>query len=476
MARDNHPQQRSKKASIQRLCKIVLACLSQAAILLLAFRSAHSTGEFLVLGLGPALLLDRYVFRWLPWSYPLTFLKELALRATYVGLGGIGYSLALAGIIRVEEAFSLGIALSLAAFLFECFFCLATKALRPVLRWCSVGFVRQLEFSIFNVRSVLPSSGRSAPPSYQSMLARPRRPAAWTPLPHLLFLCPAIVYALPLFALHMPRSIPDRTPAALGLPFEDVRFKTCDGLQLGGWLVPHEHARGSILFCHGHGKNRGQVLGFLHMLHDLRLNVLAFDFRGHGDSPGHTETFGQREIHDLVAAEGYIRQRFPTRPIFLVGISYGAAVALQALPELLHVRAAWSEGCFSRFRSVIEHKFCWLPSFLRRPVVTSYKVLAWLDCGFWEHEINPMRRIAHTHVPIYFCHGMEDELIPFADGQALYEAYTGPKWHYWVENASHDSVRQRAPTEYWRRLCAFFEAMLAETDKQESDEETRRTG
>ena len=100
-----------------------------------------------------------------------------------------------------------------------------------------------------------------------------------------------------------------------------------------------------------------------------------------------------------------------------MGVSYGAVVALQALPELPYVRAVWSEGCFSRFRSVIDHKACWLPSFLRRPVVTSYKVLAWLDCGFWEDEINPIRRIKHTHVPIYFCHGREDELIPFADGQ-----------------------------------------------------------
>jgi hypothetical protein len=52
-------------------------------------------------------------------------------------------------------------------------------------------------------------------------------------------------------------------------------------------------------------------------------------------------------------------------------------------------------------------------------------------------------------------------VIPFADGKSLYEAYAGPKWHYWVENASHDRLRERAPLEYRRRLCAFFNAMLA---------------
>ena len=66
----------------------VLALLGYPLILLVAFRWAHSTGEFLVLGLGPALLLDRYLLRLLPWTYPLRWTKELILRGAYVGLGG----------------------------------------------------------------------------------------------------------------------------------------------------------------------------------------------------------------------------------------------------------------------------------------------------------------------------------------------------------------------------------------------------
>ena len=135
-------------------------------------------------------------------------------------------------------------------------------------------------------------------------------------------LCPVVVLSLPFFALHMPRTVPAKTPAALHLPFEEIRFRTQDGLELAGWLVPHEHAPGSMIFCHGHGQNRGQVLGCLQILHELQLDVLAFDFRGHGDSPGHTETFGQREVHDLIAADTYMRQRFP-QPVFLMGVSYG---------------------------------------------------------------------------------------------------------------------------------------------------------
>src|SRR5262249_18820148 len=152
----------------------------------------------------------------------------------------------------------------------------------------------------------------------------------------------------PLIALHPLPIVPPRTPASLGLAFEDVRFPTADGVRLGGWLVPHPQARGNAIFCHGWGRNRGHVAGLLPTLHGLGLNVLAFDFRGHGPSGGPPATFGHRETAALLAAEASLRQRFPGRPLFLVGVSYGAAVTLLALPELSGVRAVWVEGCYSR--------------------------------------------------------------------------------------------------------------------------------
>src|SRR5207244_11949273 len=142
----------------------------------------------------------------------------------------------------------------------------------------------------------------------------------------------------PLIALHPLRMVPPRTPTAFGLAFEDVHFTTADGIRLGGWLVACPQARGNVIFCHGWGRNRGHVAGLLPTLHGLGLNVLAFDFRGHGDSEGHTSTFGHREVRDLAAAVAYVRGRFPGRPLFLVGISLGAAVSLQALPQLGDVR------------------------------------------------------------------------------------------------------------------------------------------
>src|ERR1035438_7552944 len=49
------------------------------------------------------------------------------------------------------------------------------------------------------------------------------------------------------------------TGAELGRPFEDVRFKASDGVELNGWFFPaatnSPRARLAVLYCHGNAGN-----------------------------------------------------------------------------------------------------------------------------------------------------------------------------------------------------------------------------
>ena len=279
-----------------RPVKQIIALLCHLAVLLTVFHWTDSTSAFLTTGLGLALLLDRYVLRLLPWP-PFAWKKELCIRTGYFFAGAVAFYFMRPNIVPFREAAYRGMIVCLVAFFLE--------QIVP----CRSGWRTGL-----TLRSIA--------------------------IALIVLLIPVIA------ALHPLHTVPKRTPAVLGLAYEDVRFRTGDGIELAAWLVPHPQPRGNLIFCHGHGRNRGHVAGLLQTFHELGLNVLAFDFRGHGDSAGHTSTFGRREVQDLLAAEVYLSERSPHQPLLLAGISLGAAVSLQALPQLPQVRGVWSEGAF----------------------------------------------------------------------------------------------------------------------------------
>jgi hypothetical protein len=61
---------------------------------------------------------------------------------------------------------------------------------------------------------------------------------------------------------------------------------------------------------------------------------------------------------------------------------------------------------------------------------------------------------------VIYCHGQNDRLVPWAAGQELYAAYSGPKSSWWVKEAVHYNIRQSHPEEYRHRLESFVEECL----------------
>ena len=146
--------------------------------------------------------------------------------------------------------------------------------------------------------------------------------------------------------------------------------------------------------------------------------------------------------------------------MFAVGVSYGAAVALQALPQLPDVAGAWVDSSFGRLQSVMQRNFSFAPRSSRQSLMWLANALIWLDCGFWTTEVNPQDGLDGVRTPIYFCHSTSDPQTDFAEGQALYEAYQGPKQHFWVEDATREGLSTAAHKEYFRRLRGFIERHL----------------
>lgn len=126
-----------------------------------------------------------------------------------------------------------------------------------------------------------------------------------------------------------------RTPADVGLRFDEVTFPSADGTPLEGWFVPCPGSEKLIICTHPFGFSRygfpahlepwrsawGTGLGndfeidFVRdyeILHDNGYNVLAFDFRNCGLSAaanGGMASNARFEARDVLGALAYVRSR-----------------------------------------------------------------------------------------------------------------------------------------------------------------------
>lgn len=251
---------------------------------------------------------------------------------------------------------------------------------------------------------------------------------------------PYVLATLYVHRLKVPNLANPREEA--GRPYEDITFATVDGLTLRGWFIPARQPSScrTLLICHGIGANRSNFLPYLLVGDELQAHVLMFDFRGHGDSDGHTVSMGCWEKQDVLAAVDYLRRRRPAqaRELFGLGISMGSSALIRA--------AAAVEPPFdaviidSGFASAVELTDSVLrifPAAVRPWLTTPGVPLASLEAGCRLPEVRPIDQVDHLRAPVLFVHARDDEIIPVAHGQRLYERAAAPKFLWLAETGGH---------------------------------------
>ncbi len=144
-------------------------------------------------------------------------------------------------------------------------------------------------------------------------------------------------------------SLGDRTPASVGLAYDDVTLRTSDGVELAGWWVP-SHNGAAVALLHGAGSTRTATLGQAEALADAGYGVLLVDARGHGESDGRGMDFGWWGERDTAAAVDFLVDRPDVSDdrIGLVGLSMGGEVAIGAAGQDDRVAAVVAEGATNR--------------------------------------------------------------------------------------------------------------------------------
>ncbi len=239
--------------------------------------------------------------------------------------------------------------------------------------------------------------------------------------------------------IYFPEKRVIATPADAGLSYEDLYLRTGDGVKINAWYVPFSRSRRTLLWFHGNAGNMGNRVDLLSLLHrKLKSNILIVDYRGYGLSDGETSEDGTRA--DARAAYDYLLSRRDINPqeIVLFGRSLGAAVAIDLAADLEH-GALILEAPFTSINAMAKKIFPFLPTGML--LKTRYDSIS---------------KIKTVHLPLLILHGDQDQVVPFAQGQALFGAANAPKTFYTIQGAGHNDSYVVGGKDYFEALQGFL--------------------
>ncbi len=262
-------------------------------------------------------------------------------------------------------------------------------------------------------------------------------------LPLLIVLVLSLPYLMSVLYVHRFKAPISATPRSLlNLPSEDVTFTTEDGVTLHGWFIPARNGPSSrtLLMCHGLGGARSDSLSMFPVADCLNANMLAFDFRAHGESAGHTVSFGCREKLDVLAAVRYLRTQRPAQAREIVGMggSLGAAVMALAAAEVEPpFDAVILDSSFASAEDMTDSVLGMFPSLVRTALVVPGMPLASLHAGCDLGEARPLAAIARVRAPLLLIHDEDDTLIPVEHSRRLFAQAVEPKELWLTRKGGH---------------------------------------
>lgn len=225
-------------------------------------------------------------------------------------------------------------------------------------------------------------------------------------------------------------------PTAVGLQFEDIFIKKDNNILLNAWLIPKEGAKSTVLFCHGNAGNISHRLEKALIFNKLGYNIFLFDYSGYGNSKGSASEAAF--YSDAYSAYNFLTKEKKVLPqeIIIYGESIGGAVAID-LAAKTAIKALIVEDTFTSIADMAKISMPFLPSYL-------------LSLRF-----NSIAKIAKIRAPKLIIHSLNDEIVPFAQGERLYEAAIAPKYFLKIRG-SHNSAFMESEDLFVKGIAEFL--------------------
>ena len=246
--------------------------------------------------------------------------------------------------------------------------------------------------------------------------------------------------------------------------FEPVHITAQDGTPLAARYYHHADGAPLAIIFHGYrGYATRDGLGGYTLCTALGYNVLLPDQRAHGYSGGHTITMGVKERYDARDWAVWARSHFgPEVPIFLMGVSMGAATVVLAaglsLPDNVcgvvadcGYTSPWAEFDY-------QLKNAHVPT---SPLLDGANFFNKHIAKYDFKKVDAVESVSHAQVPMLFIHGTKDDFVPTYMVHELYDACSTDKDLLLVEGAGHAESYPTDSAAYEAKVKSFIDKYIA---------------
>lgn len=235
-----------------------------------------------------------------------------------------------------------------------------------------------------------------------------------------------------------------------------------DGLMLIGYYLEHPQAKRIVLMFHGwRGGWDRDCAALARGLYELNCSVLIVNQRAQGESEGKYIGFGVLERYDCLSWLQYLDSQTEALPIYLYGVSMGAATVLMAAGEVMPERVEGIIGDCGytspyEMAKIFSEKFLKLDGEELTQTVDEVNALCLKKAGYDFREFSTLDAMPHCRIPVFFVHGTADDFVPYEMTEANYEACAAKKTLYAADGAGHAQSYLTNPKRYLAELKQFF--------------------
>lgn len=275
-----------------------------------------------------------------------------------------------------------------------------------------------------------------------------------------LFIC----YFLAGTIIHLNRQPIPKNPKNYGMNFENIEFRTSDGVKIKGWLIPGSLKKLVVMTHVGGLTKYGSTVKYKDLtklynkeieflltarhLHEKGYWVLMFDFRNHGESDADPNRgiagVGLEEYQDVVAAMDYILRRNELKDMSVGFVSFcmganSTIIAMSKVPKAFkNVKCLFAVQPISMevfIRNYARQLLTSVGARLLLPMVKQF--IVWRGAHPLG-EMSPREYVKDLKVPTIYVQARNDPWAEMSDIQAFYEGTPdNPKDFFWIENTAH---------------------------------------